>query len=372
MTRILLVEYLTAGAVAAAGVPPGLAAEGLAMWRALARDLAALPGVTVASPVARELLTAGAAGGAETRQLDLLSTTGPAGFPEALRAGLATADRALLVAPETDGCLLELTRLALGLGVPLLGCGAAAVAVATSKRRTHAALVRAGLPVVPVFGWEGPPPASAAGYVVKPDDGCGAEGVRYLPDFAALAAWRATGDAAAALDSAPADRGMARAAVAGAAPASIPIPARSLAGYILTPYCPGEAVSLTLLTDGRHCRVLAANRQHLARGRLGEMGLRAVTVNALGRRREDFAALAEALVRAIPGCFGVLGVDGILQDDMFLAVDVNPRITTAYGGLAASLGVNPMALLWDLLAGGQAWRQAPLGAEPVAVPCGGH
>ena len=51
-------------------------------------------------------------------------------------------------------------------------------------------------------------------------------------------------------------------------------------------------------------------------------------------------ACACRIVQAIPGLFGYFGVDLAMTATGPVVIEVNPRLTTSYVGLAAALGVN--------------------------------
>jgi predicted ATP-grasp superfamily ATP-dependent carboligase len=355
--NLLLVEYLTAGALPIAA-RASLLPEGELMFRALAADLLALPSATVSCLYAADRPLSVRPDRIEG--LAITQVPDPHAFLPTFARALRGVDAALLVAPEIGGVLENLTRMVEGTTVRLLGPSSASIRVAASKRATYLALDQAGVAVVPVYPLgEGLDPGdrclnqavldslpiSPTGYVVKPDDGVGAAGVRFLPDLSTdsgrtvfLAWW-------AALPAAPVEA----------------------SSWVVTPFYAGQALSLTLLTDGRQVRVLAVNVQRVERTATGEFIFSGVAVNAAAALHLDFAALAMAVVVALPGLYGFFGVDGILQGEEFFVVDINPRITTAYAGLARSLGVNPMALLLDLVQGGQAWRTVPLAAVEVEV-----
>jgi predicted ATP-grasp superfamily ATP-dependent carboligase len=122
-------------------------------------------------------------------------------------------------------------------------------------------------------------------------------------------------------------------------------------GYVLQPYLRGTDASLLLLCRAGECALLAGNRQYLALDAAG-CRLTALGVNAmLAQTRTSLEPLAQAVARAIPGLWGFAGIDLVLTNDGAIVVEVNPRITTAYAGLTASLGANPAAWLLDLAEG---------------------
>ncbi len=224
---------------------------------------------------------------------------------------VSRADLVLPIAPETGGALERLSRMAIESGCALIGCRADAVALASSKLATAERLAAHGLDVPhTVHLGENPPPAGE-GWVVKPDDGAGSEDVFLIRTGAELEQMR-----------------------------------RHLIGrkFVVQPFVPGDPMSLSLLCGASGARVLACNRQVRQRDgrRLMQIG---TTVNAAAERREDFAGVAQSIVRAIPGLRGYVGVDFIDTLSGPVIIEVNPRLTTAYAGLSRSLGVNAAELL---------------------------
>ncbi|GIX29288.1 MAG: hypothetical protein KatS3mg123_3169 [Burkholderiales bacterium] len=306
--RIFLYEHVTGGGFMGQPLPASLAREGDRMLRAALDDLTELPGVeTVVSRDPRLPFPPGAAAVLEPA---------PGESPRSLyRRGLALADLAWIIAPETGGVLEALAREALARGKGLFGCAPEAVRVAASKRATARALARAGLPVVPTFAPGEPLPALPGPWVVKPDDGAGCEGARRVPDVDAV-----------------------REALLEAG-----------TGPVAQPWIEGEAASLSLLVfpEGR-VRLLSCNRQHIAvRGEA--LALTGVTVGAWADADGRLAALAQAAVAAIPGLAGFVGIDYVQTSAGPVVLEINPRLTTSYCGLRSVLGMNPAALALGLV-----------------------
>jgi predicted ATP-grasp superfamily ATP-dependent carboligase len=273
------------------------------MIRTLVAELGAVPGV--------EVVTVRAPGFPPLRVAGVTVLPPSGNFAETYRAALAGVDAAWPTAPETDGALESLGRLTHAAGVGLLGCEPEAVQLAARKSRTSAALAAAGVPVVPTFvGAAGVNPLPGP-WVVKPDDGAGAQGVRILPD------WRA---------------------------ASLAL-SESDGHAVAQPWLRGEPRSLSLLCAGREATVLSVNRQHV------EVRDTRVILAGLSVNIEPAAALrdlASAIASAIPGLWGYVGVDYLQTEIGPCVLEVNPRLTTSYCGLSAALGFNVAESVLDL------------------------
>lgn len=306
--RILAYEFTTGGGLSAQPLPASLAAEGDMMLHALAADLAAISGIELC--VARD------------RRLPAplvyhsLSRPRPGEAPLTHYArALTDADAVWPIAPETDGILARLTRIAAAAGKRVIGCRLDAIDIAASKSRTARALAAAGIPAVPTYKALSRIPAAAGYWVVKPDDGAGCVGTLRLEGSAAARRWLA---------------------------------ARSGKGFVAQPWIEGDALSLSLLCREGEALLLCCNRQHL-RLEDGLILLTGISVNVATSQRARLTELAHGIARALPGLWGYVGVDVIARPAGPLVVEINPRLTTSYCGLRQALGVNPAALVLSLL-----------------------
>jgi tyramine---L-glutamate ligase len=323
--RIFALEYVTAGGAGECAAPASLIAEGAMMLRALAGDLSRVRGVEVV--VARDPAIALGDVADDIRAID------PVNLWAAWGELIAGCDAMWPIAPETGGMLEEVTALAERHGRPVLNSRRGALAIARSKHATAAHLARAGVSVAATV-WAGePPPAGTRGWVAKPDDGAGAVDTHFLSDRAALARWQTTDPHA---------------------------------NFIVQEFVPGPALSLSTLMQDGACWLLSCNVQHVDRDG-GVFAYRGSTVAGAEARRKDLEPLAARVAAALPGLWGHVGIDVIDSPEGPVVIEINPRLTTSYVGLAESIGLNPAALVLAL-------REQPLGAligplapKPVGV-----
>lgn len=305
MRRVFVYEYLSGGGTV--GDDPHVADElmpmGVAMRDAMALDL--LCSADCAVTVATGPGAAGAPPGAAT------VTPRADEAPHAFVARQAQRhDAVWLVAPETDGLLGQLA-----LAVEprrWLGCAPAAIALAASKRATVKHLAAQG--VATPLDWRHD--SRVTHWVVKPDDGAGAVDTRVHADE----------------DSAYRDHD-----------------ARAPGSAWLEPWIDGEALSLSMLCSGGRAELLSVNRQRIdvdAQGTLRFAGVEVNVVAPRDARRPALAALAAAVARALPGLRGFVGIDLVWHATRGpVLIEINPRVTSAYVGLSASLGRNLAAEL---------------------------
>lgn len=310
--RILVCEFITGGGLCGAPLPPSLSREGELMLRALLADLSSCDVGEIM--VLRDVRLA------PIGQPKIRTHFVAGDFMDTYASCCDRAEAVLPIAPETGGALLKLSRIAVERNCRLLASAPEAVALAGSKRMTSAHLESNGLRVVPTHRLDGFE-YSTGSWVVKPEDGAGGEHCVLIESAADWRAWR--------------DRHGAG------------------QGYVLQPYLRGTDASLLLLCRAGECALLAGNRQYITLDAAG-CRLSALGVNELpAQTRASLEPLAQAVARAIPGLWGFAGIDLLLIGDGAVVVEINPRITTAYVGLGASLGANPAAWLLNLAQGGE-------------------
>ena len=310
--KIFAFDYASGGGAPAAAVPDALRQQGRMMLHALQADLAELPDV------------------------ELITIDAPDQFGRRFDACVQAADAVWPLAPEAGGLLEGLSRQVLGCQRILLGCAPPALRVAGSKLRTARTLASAGVAVAATYTAEQSLPPWSGAWVVKPDDGAGCLDTRIFPDAGAALAW---------------------------------IAASGAPGYVLQPFMAGKLGSLSLLCCDGAAQLLACNEQRIA-VRDNQFHFLGTTVNALRERAGQLAPLAQAIAAAIPGLWGHVGVDFVVAEHGVVVLEVNPRITTSYAGLHASIGCNPAALALDLLArpaGAPRARRLPQAALAVSV-----
>jgi predicted ATP-grasp superfamily ATP-dependent carboligase len=310
--KIAIYEYITGGGCWSAGLePPGgsLLAEGQAMIGAVTADFAALPNVEVLTSRDARLPPLHASGMEVT-------TIGSSAEESAWHtAASAAADWTLLIAPETGSALLSRCRRVEAAGGRLLSPPATIVEVAADKQATADLLAAHQVPVP--AGRLVQDSADLAGLafllpaVVKPNDGCGSQGIRIV---------RSLND----LKRLTIDR-----------------PLR------IEEYVPGLAASVAILAGSTGLVSLPACGQRLKQdGSFAYQGGRLPLAANLAARATRLAAAA---IGALPAARGYLGVDLVLgtaaDGSGDRVIEINPRLTTSYVGLRAVAQTNLAAAM---------------------------
>jgi len=300
--RVLLYEWCSSGGLV--GDDPVIAAEGRQMLEALATDAAKDPSleVSVLAAADRPLALPPRA-----RRLDVT----PGGDRAALVTAAARADWSLVVAPESDGLLLDRVRGVRAAGGRVLAPAERVIATASDKQATIDALAAHGLPVPAgrsLAAGEPVPEGFRRPAIRKARGGCGGDALEIIH-------------------------------AAGALPAAVASRIEALAE--------GTPVGVSLICGRRGPAALPVMRQRFTGGDAPRyLGSEFLADEAAARRA---TALALAAARAVAADSGWLGVDLILgerpdgRDDRIL--EINPRVTTSIVGQAERLATSLVAAM---------------------------
>lgn len=290
--RVVLYEWCMSGGLA--GGDASIAREGRMMLESLAADAAKDAGLDVTVLVE------------EGRSVDLPSparaiSVQEGAHVESLVAAVRAADWTVVVAPESDGILTRLVTAVREAGGHVLAPDDRVIEVASDKQATVDALAARGVPVPAGRALAAGAPIPAGFHmpaVRKARTGCGGDGLEIL----------------ASRDARPATHA-----------------AR------LEAFAPGTPVGVSCICGARSIVALPPMRQVFTDGPAPRfLGGAPIADDRLAARAK---ALALAAARALGADLGWLGVDLILgsradgRDDRVL--EVNPRITTSFVGLAS-------------------------------------
>ena len=257
--KVLLAEYTVAR-------DPGLAPEGAAMLRVLKESFERC-GYEVTTP-------------------------GEGDFYDEIQRLAPGCDAGLVIAP--DHLLFRYTSILEHL-THNIGCGSMNAALCANKRRVSEVLARHGIPV--------PREGVPGRRVLKPERGCGTQGVRL-----------SSGDPG--------------------------------AGEVAQEFIDGEHLSVSLIGSrlvgnacsyysGRAPLLLAVNLQHIRIDNDGRFQYLGGETPVQHPRHDEIVGTAVQALNVL-GCQGYCGIDIVLADRPYV-VDVNPRITTSLVGIVACM-----------------------------------
>ncbi len=295
-SRIFVCEFITAGGFAGKDLPEDLLEEGEAMRDALLDDLSSIEGVTVFTCRDSRL--------PPLNQCDSYLVQQDEDCWENWEKLIEEVDAFWPIAPETDGALERLTRLAEAQGVTVIGSTSQTVKLCSSKSELASHLQAHQLNVIPSQQLDVvDDQMNKYGWVVKPDDGAGCEDTSFYSSVRSIPAQTDWKD------------------------------------YILQPYLPGESISLSVHITQGHAELLTINQQHVTcQGQL--LRHEGVTIDIYQNRHDQMQVLAQQIADVIPGLNAYIGIDIILSDTVPVIVEINPRLTSSYVGLSKKLGDN--------------------------------
>lgn len=306
--KVFAFDYTSGGGPMDRELPNSLRHQGEMMLRALLADLAALPGVEVVTTCDSRLPL-------PDLPESVLIVSGDGDFAQRFNDCVQAADAVWPMAPEFGEILEDLSVEVLRHKRILLGSKPSAIRIATSKLLTLRTLANAGIRVVETFTPDQALPAEIEAWIVKPDNGAGCSNTRIFSGARKALSWIETnGDGS----------------------------------YVLQPFISGKRCSLSLLCCAAGALVLSCNEQRIA-VRDNQFYFLGSTVNSMTDFTGEFDQIAQQVVAAIPGLWGYVGVDFILTENGVVVLEVNPRMTTSFAGLHASIGCNPAGLVLGLL-----------------------
>jgi predicted ATP-grasp superfamily ATP-dependent carboligase len=182
---------------------------------------------------------------------------------------LKLSDMALIIAPEDDGILHNLTKIVEDSGILNLGSSSEAIKIAGDKYLTYESIKD----VVKT-----PKTVPLKKYIVKKRDGCGGEHVIYDEN------------------------------------------------YLIQEFVEGESYSVSLIV-GKKIHPISLNRQYI-----NTSGYCGGEINISHPLKEEIFKECIKAVKVIDGLRGYVGVDVIVGDEVYI-IEINPRITTSIYGL---------------------------------------
>jgi len=318
--KIFLLEYITGGGFNKHTLPNALLQEGLLMRDALLRDFSGLADIEVVTTYDVRL---------DKPELAIAISVDSNANPISIWQTLLTeCDAALIVAPETDHILTDLTQILTKSAVCNLGCNLHAVVITSNKFDTFKSLKNDGILTIETHMLDAVDASYFEtlhnGFVVKPIDGAGCENTLYFQCLLDLKEWIDTKF----------------------------LQPHQMEKLIVQPYMAGQPASISALFKKGKAWVLSCNVQKISmqvsQSKQMSMEYAGSTVNGLTEFSASFDDLVNKIAKALPDLNGYVGIDVIIHNQHIYVVEINPRITTSYIGLRESLSMNPAALILEL------------------------
>ena len=292
-----LFEFITGGGLIGQTLPDSLVREARTMVQTLIKELIACGHykITITRDSRVQLF-----------DHDVTQHTINTPFKKILPELVRKSDICWLIAPETENCLYNLTDLFMQNANIFIGSDLNAVHTTSSKLITCNILENANICTPETKLLKDVIPDSKSGWIIKPDDGVGAENCIYVSDRLALRE---------------------------------DMTIKENDNYIIQPFIEGEHMSMSLFVYNKNIQLLSCNKQEITL-KNNLISLTGIGVNEFLSYKDQMRELAESIVSAIPGFSGYIGIDLIRSNNKFFVIDINPRFTTSYAGISASLGIN--------------------------------
>lgn len=310
--KIVVYEHFTSGALKGQTLPVELAAEGDAMLRAIVEDMLAN---TAFKPIILRDNRLAHLPGAQN-----MTIANSEQYQQIWQQCISNETLFLLIAPETDGVLQQLTEAVLEAGNTLLGSSPEAIAICSDKLRCSQFLQQHNLPTIETQSAEEwlNQPLFTAPIVCKPNDGAGCVETYYFAEAS---------DAKAFLQK---------------------MPESKRCQQIVQPFYDAQAMSLSLFID-QSVQILSLNQQLINIDRqFSYQGSQVGVPYPAGFSHEQAQILVDQLRLVMPGLSGFVGVDILIDKQQALIIDINPRLTSSFNQLQQT-GQSPAALLYQAL-----------------------
>ncbi|MES2499498.1 MAG: ATP-grasp domain-containing protein [Pseudomonadota bacterium] len=313
--KIFVCEFITAGGFNGADLPAGLVTEAELMRDALLRDLSDLH-YLIYTTIDKRL-------NAPKKCQSCVTIEANDNAWSIWADQMQQADAVWIIAPEANGMLLMLIELAMLLDRPILGCGVHSVKNASEKLATYFMLQQAGIKTIPTYTINNWPKTDGeknnVKWLAKPNDGAGCDETMLFDDADGLANWLEQH--------------------------------HKKETHVIQPYQQGIPASISCVMHQGRAQVLSCNRQmiFIENNKLSFSGSQ---VNGMRDFWPEFELLAQKIALTDKDLNGYVGIDVIVNTQNYneiTVVEINPRLTTSYAGLAEATGENPAELIMNTL-----------------------
>jgi predicted ATP-grasp superfamily ATP-dependent carboligase len=335
--KLFIYEHITSGALINETLPDSLAHEGNNMLVALINDLVQLANIDLI--ILRDSRLLPLPHVTQYHQCYTIHTDNE--YRQYYDLALTNADAMLPIAPETGYVLSTIQQSVLEKNKQLLSSSPNTSKLCSDKYRCYQHLTTHNIATVATalaLDWPCQLYSASDAYIVKPRDGAGCVDTLVFNHIRTLEEWLSKQSSV-------------------------------LENVIIQPYITGHHISLNLLCSENDCMVLAINQQHIKQ-KNNQLYFCGCTVNGASENQLTFSVaskLAKQVKQALNGLWGFIGIDLIVTENAILVVDINPRLTSSYVGLANSIRQNPAELLFSMIENNSLPLSMTLQYHPVGV-----
>lgn len=294
--RHFLFEFITGGGLAGQPLSESLLREGKLMLETLTNELSEL---NVELFVSRDSRL-----GRLNNHIKQFMVDGDIDIK--LEQYIKDVDVCWLIAPETGQCMQNYADLFSRNDILFIGSTVEAIRICSSKYLTNKLLSENNIDIIKTSKINEKIVDSDTGWVIKPDDGAGAEDTQIILDKEKL---------------------------------DLFINNNLSNNFIIQPYIKGNHMSMSLLVYDGEVSLLGCNQLYVDMNE-NTIKLERIVVNENLAYKNEMLKLAKKIVSVISGLAGYIGIDLIEQNGKLNVLEINPRLTTAYVGLSKSIGCN--------------------------------
>ncbi|MCP8311492.1 MAG: ATP-grasp domain-containing protein [Candidatus Methylarchaceae archaeon HK02M1] len=316
MLKVAIFEYISGGGLSERKLPSSILSEGYSMLSSVLRDF------KEADYHTSTLLDSRLAVFQPPLKADrIYVVNSQREFKIRFRDLLKDADASLLIAPESNGILVDLLRLSEELGVASLNCTINSVKAVCNKYRLYNRLKKDGFPVPETrYATVGEGVEKAQGIseemgfplIIKPIECVGCRGLSTLREISQVL------------------------------PAIDKIKEETEASkYLIQELVRGVHASVSLISNGRRAMPLTLNLQIIALNQPKKNSNYIGGVVPLDHKLREVAFhTARRAVELFRGLKGYVGVDIVLSKNEPVLIEINPRLTVSYIGLRNISNIN--------------------------------
>lgn len=334
--RVLIVEYLHASSDAYQQASDSMRAEGRTMLDAMIEDLSRLPDafgtIALCDNAAKDVFPNGAT-------ILSVADSPESDFAEQLltACGGQAFDKVLLVAPECDNILANVTRRLRHQQFDVVGLSLQAILLCSDKLATNQFLQRQRIPSIPtrpLTEFAKLQTSDQQQVVVKPQGGAGCEGIVRL-STAEL------NEQLAAIQT--------RTSASAASPAT-PIYLQHPDRFIVQPFIDAQSYSIGMIGqgEGRPAWILPVAEQNICwqAGR-PSYGGGVIGVNIAQENNTHITKIAAGIASVLKIGSGYVGIDFLIDNvtAQIFITEINPRLCTSYAGYRNATTSNLLAAM---------------------------
>ncbi|MEC7834817.1 MAG: ATP-grasp domain-containing protein [Pseudomonadota bacterium] len=222
------------------------------------------------------------------------------------------------IAPETENILERLSQIAIKRKKILIGSLPKAIRQTKNKHLTNKILQRNRLPIIPSRIFKKISPKflknlEKRNWILKPIDGAGADEVFILN--------KATKEIIDVIEKKIRNR-----------------------MFILQPYLTGQVMSVSAIFAKDDFIPLTCNKLIINPSK-GSIHYQKIEVGGAEFLRNEMTRIVKKIHTAFGGLLGYVGIDFIKNRKNLVVLEINPRLTTSYVGLARSINFNPVEII---------------------------